>query len=49
MRILAVGAHPDDLEIYAWGSLSAWAAMGAELVLAIATDGAAGGRAVRPR
>lgn len=46
MRILAVGAHPDDLEIYAWGSLSAWAAMGAELVLAIATDGAAGGRAV---
>ncbi|MBF9048003.1 PIG-L family deacetylase [Rhodobacterales bacterium LSUCC0031] len=44
MRILALGAHPDDLEIYAWGSLCAWAAMGAELVLAIATDGAAGGR-----
>ena len=45
MRILAIGAHPDDLEIYAWGSLCAWAAMGAELVLAVATDGAAGGKA----
>jgi LmbE family N-acetylglucosaminyl deacetylase len=44
MRILAIGAHPDDIEIYAWGALSAWAAMGAELVLAVATDGAAGGR-----
>lgn len=44
MRILAIGAHPDDLEIYAWATLSAWAAMGAELVLAVATDGAAGGR-----
>jgi N-acetylglucosamine malate deacetylase 1 len=43
MRILAIGAHPDDLEIYAWGSLSAWAARGADLVLAIATDGAGGG------
>ena len=45
MRILAIGAHPDDLEIYAWGTLCAWAAMGAELVLAVATDGAAGGQA----
>lgn len=44
MRVLAVGAHPDDLEIYAWGSLCAWAAMGADLTLAVATDGAAGGR-----
>jgi len=44
MRILAIGAHPDDLEIYAWGSLCAWAEMGAELVLAVATDGAAGGK-----
>lgn len=43
MRILAIGAHPDDLEIFAFGSLSAWAAMGADLVLAVATDGAKGG------
>ncbi len=42
MRLLAIGAHPDDLEIYTWGSLCAWAAMGAALTLAIATDGAAG-------
>jgi LmbE family N-acetylglucosaminyl deacetylase len=45
MRILALGAHPDDLEIFMGGTLLAWRAMGAELALAIATDGAAGGRA----
>lgn len=43
MRILAIGAHPDDLEIFAFGTLSAWAAMGATLILAVATDGAKGG------
>ncbi|HMO72510.1 MAG TPA: PIG-L family deacetylase, partial [Paracoccaceae bacterium] len=43
MRILAIGAHPDDLEIFAYGTLAVWAAMGARLVLAVATDGARGG------
>ena len=43
MRILAIGAHPDDLEIFAYGALSQWAKMGATLTLAIATDGAKGG------
>ena len=43
MKIVAIGAHPDDLEIFLWGSLCAWAAMGADLVLAVATDGAGGG------
>jgi N-acetylglucosamine malate deacetylase 1 len=43
LRVLAIGAHPDDLEIYAFGTLSAWAGMGARLTLAIATDGAKGG------
>ncbi|MCU0909095.1 MAG: PIG-L family deacetylase [Rhodobacteraceae bacterium] len=43
MRILALGAHPDDLEIFAWGTICAWAGMGATLTLAVATDGAAGG------
>ena len=43
MKILAIGAHPDDLEIFAFGTLSAWVAMGAEVTLAIATDGAKGG------
>lgn len=44
MKILAIGAHPDDLEIFAYGSLLAWQATGAKLALAIATDGAAGGQ-----
>ena len=43
MRILAIGAHPDDLEIFAYGTLAAWRAMGADLALAVATDGARGG------
>ncbi len=44
MRILALGAHPDDLEIFVFGTLLAWRAMGAEFALAVATDGAAGGQ-----
>lgn len=48
MRVLAIGAHPDDLEIFLWGSLGAWAAMGAALTLAVATDGAAGGADAGP-
>jgi N-acetylglucosamine malate deacetylase 1 len=43
-RILALGAHPDDIEIYMFGTLSAARTQGAELVLAIATDGARGGK-----
>lgn len=43
MKVLAIGAHPDDLEIFMFASLAAWRAAGAELVLAVATDGAAGG------
>ena len=31
MHILTVGAHPDNPEIYAFGKLAAWAAMGARL------------------
>ncbi|PIV74395.1 MAG: PIG-L domain-containing protein [Rhodobacteraceae bacterium CG17_big_fil_post_rev_8_21_14_2_50_65_11] len=43
MKVLAVGAHPDDLEIFMFASLAAWRVAGAGLVLAIATDGTAGG------
>lgn len=43
IQVMAVGAHPDDLEIYAFGTLAAYKAMGAELVFVIATDGAKGG------
>ncbi|SDG58425.1 PIG-L deacetylase family protein [Pelagibacterium luteolum] len=43
LKVMAVGAHPDDIEIYCFGSLAAYAAMGAELALVVATDGALGG------
>jgi LmbE family N-acetylglucosaminyl deacetylase len=43
MKILAIGAHPDDIEIYMFGTLAAWAAAGAALEFAIATDGSRGG------
>ena len=43
MNVLALGAHPDDIEIYMFGALAAWQAMGAELVFAVATDGGRGG------
>lgn len=44
MNIVAIGAHPDDLEIFAYGFLAAAFARGDQLYLAVATDGAAGGR-----
>ncbi|WP_095082775.1 PIG-L deacetylase family protein [Mesorhizobium sophorae] len=43
MKILALGAHPDDIEIFMFGTMAAYAAQGAELTFAIATDGAKGG------
>jgi LmbE family N-acetylglucosaminyl deacetylase len=43
MRVLALGAHPDDIEIFMFGALAAWKAAGAELTFTIATDGAKGG------
>ena len=44
MKILALGAHPDDIEIFMFGTMAAYAAQGAELTFAIATDGARGGK-----
>ena len=41
-RILAVGAHPDDLEILGGGTLARYARQGAQVSMAIATDGSAG-------
>jgi LmbE family N-acetylglucosaminyl deacetylase len=43
MKVLALGAHPDDIEIYAFGALAAWKQQGAELAFAVATDGSKGG------
>jgi len=44
VKILALGAHPDDIEIFMFGTMAAYAAQGAELIFAIATDGAKGGK-----
>lgn len=43
MKLLAIGAHPDDVEIYMAGTLVMAQARGAGVEIAIATDGAAGG------
>ncbi|MCG8625342.1 MAG: PIG-L family deacetylase [Proteobacteria bacterium] len=41
-HITAIGAHPDDIEIFMYGLLAACQARGDTLTLIIATDGAAG-------
>ncbi len=42
MKILAIGAHPDDIEIFMYGLLSVCQQRGDEVSLIVATDGAAG-------
>ena len=41
-RVLTIGAHPDDAEFGAGGTLAKWAADGAEISMLIATDGSKG-------
>ena len=41
-RALAVGAHPDDIELQAGATLAKWAAAGCEVSLLICTDGSKG-------
>lgn len=41
-RVLAVGAHPDDIEFGCGGTLARWAKDGATVVMAIMTDGSKG-------
>jgi len=43
MRVLAIGAHPDDIEIGCGATLAKYAAYGHEIFLYILTDGSAGG------
>lgn len=43
-RVLAVVAHPDDIEFMAGGTMGRWAAEGAAITYCILTDGAAGSR-----
>lgn len=50
MNILAVGAHPDDIEIGCAGTLMKYAKKGTDIYLLIASDGSMGGSArVRKR
>lgn len=43
MKVLAVGAHPDDIEIFMYGLLSIYKKEEHEVFTMIATDGAKGG------
>jgi LmbE family N-acetylglucosaminyl deacetylase len=43
-RALAIGAHPDDVEFYAGGTLLRLRAEGATTALVVASDGGKGGR-----
>lgn len=48
MRILAIGAHPDDIEILCAGTLARYRMAGHEVTMCIATDGTAGHKKVPP-
>ena len=41
-RALAIGAHPDDIEFGAGGTLARWARDGSEITMLIVTDGSKG-------
>jgi len=41
-RALAIGAHPDDIEFGAGGTLAGWAAAGCAVTMLILTDGSKG-------
>ena len=43
LNITAIGAHPDDIEIFFYGTLAACRDRGDRLSLVVATDGGAGG------
>ncbi len=44
MKILAIGAHPDDIEIFMFGILALYKKQKHELYLGVATDGSLGGK-----
>ncbi len=49
MRILAIGAHPDDIEFGCGGSLIKYGRQGHEVFLLVMTDGAGGGEGAMRR
>lgn len=48
MNILAVGAHPDDLEILCGGTLAKYAAQGHQVTMAVLTNGNMGRPDIEP-
>ena len=44
MKILAIGAHPDDIEIFMFGILCVFKKRGDQIFTTIATDGSKGGK-----
>lgn len=46
MRLLAIGAHPDDVEMLCGGTLSKFASAGHHVTVAVATNGNAGSQDV---
>ncbi len=47
--VLAIGAHPDDLEWLCAGTLAKFARLGVKVSMAIATDGSAGHQVIPPK
>ena len=45
MNILAIGAHPDDIEVGCGGTLAKYARSGHEIYLLVMTEGSMGGKA----
>jgi LmbE family N-acetylglucosaminyl deacetylase len=43
-RVMAIGAHPDDVELEAGGTLAKWSRLGSVITLVVCTDGGAGSR-----
>jgi LmbE family N-acetylglucosaminyl deacetylase len=41
-RVLAIGAHPDDIEFGCGATIARWAAAGSHVVMAVVTDGSKG-------
>ena len=41
-RVLAIGAHPDDIEFGCGATLAKWSAAGSEIWLLVLTDGSKG-------
>jgi LmbE family N-acetylglucosaminyl deacetylase len=41
-RVLAIGAHPDDIEFGSGGTLAKWAAAGCRVTMLVVTDGSKG-------